>query len=543
MGTLLTAEHLVPALVILAYFGIMALIAFFGHRYLKNSAEDYFLGGRGTRALVLLFTMAATNFSAFTIFGVSGTAYRAGFSFYPLMAFGTGFMALTFYFLGRRIWELGKKKGYMTPPELVGEEMKSRSLRLLFLIVMVVFSLPYIAIQPIAGGYALESLLGIPYFWGATLISVIILFYTWFGGFRVVAWTDVAQGAIMLAVMILAVFGVASAHGGFEAANLAVFDQLPELFSRPGVGGAYVPLFWFSYMILWFFCDPLFPQLFQRFFAAKDKKAINKTFIFYPIVTAVFFLLPVMLGVLGHLDFQGLEGKEADKIFPLLMNFHFSPGVAAFMITAGLAALMSTMDSQLLTLSSMFTRDVYEPLTGKPVKNNRVGKAFTVVLALLGLTIAYFNPSSIVELTTETFTGLAVLFPVTVAVLYWKQTTVFASIASIVVGEVLVGLYHFGVLSSAPMLSVIPILVVSTLTLIVFSFFGKEVSRDLPKLSWKDAAWSLPFIALFALSMDFWNWNLTPTLWVGIPVWVWSSFGLCVLLSGAFYALVRFNKE
>lgn len=535
----LSSDKFLQALVIVGYFLVMGLIGVYGHKLLKKTAEDYFLGGRATKSLVLIFTMAATNFSAMTIYGFSGTAYRQGYSFFPIMAFGTGFMAITFYFIGRRVWELGKEKGYLTPPQLMGEEMKSPWLRRLVFLVMLVFSLPYIAIQPIAGGYTLEALLGIPYFLGATLVTGVILLYTLWGGFRAVAWTDVVQGVVMLGVMIFAIWGIAGAEGGFVAANTAVFERMPELFSRPGVGDIYTPALWFSYMILWFFCDPLFPQLFQRFFVAKEKKSLNRTMIWYPLITAGFFLLPIIIGVLGHLSIPGLEGKEADKIFPMLAELHFSPVVAAFIVTAGLAALMSTMDSQLLTLSSMFTKDVYEPLSGREVKNNRVGKVFSAVLAGLGLLIAYFNPSSILEITTETFSGLAVLFPALVAILYWKRTKASAAIASIITGEILVGLYHFQMLPTGGFLPVIPVLIVTTIVLVGGSLLGSSMVRPLPTIPKSTWAWALLFAGLFAASLDFWNWNQVPELFAGLPIWLWATLALNIITAGAFWALSK----
>jgi len=540
MPDLLSSDVLIPLLVMFGYFLALILIGIFGRKKLKQSQDDYFLGSRKLGGLVLLMTMAATNFSAFSIYGFSGAAYRLGYSFYPIMAFGTAFMAITFLFIGKRVWALGKENNYITPPELMGKEMKSPKLRALVLLVMVVFSLPYIAIQPIAGGYTLEALFGIPYFAGASIVTGFIILYTFLGGFRTVVWTDVFQGIMMLTLMAVAVFGVSQAHGGFIGAHESIFTQMPELFSRPGPGGVYAPAFWFSYMILWFFCDPLFPQLFQRFFSAGDKKALDKTTILYPIATGIFFLLPIMLGVLGHLSFPGLEGKESDSLFPMLVDMHFSPLVGTLIITAGLAALMSTMDSQLLTLSSMFTKDIYEPITKKKAGRG-VGRIFTVTLALLGLVIAYFNPSSILAITTETFTGLAVLFVPLMAILYWKRVTPAGAISSILVGESLVALYHFDFLSSGGFLSVIPILIATSLTLITVSWLDEPIKRSVPKFNKKALWWAIPLIAIFAASLDYWNWSKAPELWLGLPVWMWYFIALNGVLSLLFWRITKSN--
>ena len=344
---------------ILFYFLLILIVGLLSHRGSKKTAEDYFLGGRNLGPFLLFCTMAATNFSAFTIFGFSGAGYRTGYAFYPIMSFGTGFMALSFSFIGRRVYELGKEKGYMTPSELIGRHYQSRTLQLLVFLVMVIFTLPYIAIQPISAGYMLESLLGIPYFIGGTLVMAVIVLYVFLGGFRGVVWTDAVQGIMMVALMFLALLILAAPHGGLVQANLAAFQSHPELFSRPGTHNAFPVSIWFSYMLLWLLCDPMFPQLFQRFFVGKTFRSLQMTMLAYPAITGFLFLLPVTIGVIGHLSLPGLSGKETDKILPLLLARHADDWLGALILTAGLAALMSTLDSQLLTLSSMFTRDVF----------------------------------------------------------------------------------------------------------------------------------------------------------------------------------------
>ncbi len=113
-----------------------------------------------------------------------------------MMAFGTGFAALSFYYIGHKVWLLGKENNFITPPELIEFRLPNRSLKLLFLTVMVVFTLPYLALQPIGAGYLLENLTGgqIPDFFGATCLTLVIVIYVFIGGMRSVAFTDVLQG-------------------------------------------------------------------------------------------------------------------------------------------------------------------------------------------------------------------------------------------------------------------------------------------------------------------------------------------------------------
>ena len=433
---------LIKVSVLCAYFMIILVIGFIARTRWKSSPETYFLADRKLGPLILMGTMVATNFSAFTVFGASGAGYRDGYAFFPIMGFGTGFMALTFWIIGRKIRQVGREHALVTPPELVKKLYQSPFLSFLFAVVMIIFTIPYLALQPMAAGYALEALLGLPYFYGCLVVSGILLVYTLRGGLRAVAWTDLFHGLVMLLLLISSLVIIAQYHGGFVAANQKVLMSNPELFSRPGAMGKYSLGIWFSFMVLWFFCDPMFPQLFQRFFSAKDDRSIARIMIFYPLVCTVVFFMPIALGVLGRLSFPDLVGKQADRILPMVMTSISGDFMAALVIAAGLAALMSTMDSQLLTLSSIFTRDIF-PLFSKAKKETSIaGRIFVILLSLIGLALAYKPPATILQIATQTFTGLAVLFPTVIFGLYFKRVFALAAILSISCGEAaLIGFY------------------------------------------------------------------------------------------------------
>jgi SSS family solute:Na+ symporter len=546
--------------VVVGYFAVLVVIGFWAMRRARGTSEDYFLASRTTPPLVLFLTMAATNFSAFTVFGFAGAGWESGYAYYPIMAFGTGFMALTFVLIGRPAWRLGKQYGLVTPPELVYRLTGSPVIRLLFFLVMTVFTVPYLAMQPMAAGYALESLLGIPYFAGAALITAVMLLYTFRGGFRGVTRTDVFQGGMMIVLLVVAVAIIAERFGGLSSANRTVMSDFPELFARPGLGGIYTPGVWLGYMLLWFLCDPMFPQLFQRFYAAKSPRGLATTMSLYPLLTGFLFLLPVTIGVLGRLSFPTLpEGVAADRILPLMLAEHAPPVIEALVLTAALAALMSTLDSQLLTLSSMFARDICEPIRSRFERRKEprsslssssdlpawVGKVFVVALALVGLAIAYRPPATFRVLATQTFTGLAVLFPTVVGAIYWKRMNAAAAIASILVGEGLVAAYYLKLLPRLGTLPVVPILVVTTLVLVI----GSVALRAKPRYesTWEPRTlsrraiigWAIAFVALFAVGIDVWNWGDGRVLWLGFPWWVWMFAGLCVLTSAMFWVLGR----
>ena len=516
-------------LVLCAYFLLVLVIGFIARTRWKSTPDAYFLADRKFGTLILLGTMVATNFSAFTVFGTSGAGYRDGYAFFPIMGFGTGFMALTFWIIGRKIRQVGLEHGLVTPPELVKQLYQSPALSFIFALVMIIFTIPYLALQPMAAGYALEALLGLPYFWGCIVVTGIILIYTLRGGLRAVAWTDLFQGLIMFFLLLVSLIMVAWHHGGFVEANQKVLAANPELFSRPGGLGKYSIGIWFSFMVLWFFCDPMFPQLFQRFFSARNDRSISRTMLLYPLVCTVVFILPITVGVLGHLSYPDLVGKQADRILPMVLTLIAGDFMAALVMAAGLAALMSTMDSQLLTLSSIFTRDIAPGIVKSKSESSVTGRVFVIILSLAGLALAYKPPATILQIATQTFTGLAVLFPTVIFGLYFKRVYAAAAILSILCGEAALVAFYFKWISSPLFLPVIWVMAVTFSVYLVTHavLMSQESQLKITPPKWLSDPYFWLFAGVFVLAMDFWAWGKAePTFW-GFPLWV----GYFVVLS------------
>ncbi len=518
------------------YALIVLLIGYFARTHWRASPASYFLADRRLGAVILLATMTATNFSAFTVFGTSGAGYREGYSFFPIMGFGTGFMALSFWVIGRKAWRIGRDRGIITPPELVKSLYGSPLLGSLFAVVMIVFTVPYLALQPMAAGYALQELVGLPYFSGCVLVTSVIVLYTLHGGMRAVAWTDLFQGLLMLLMLVAVLVVISGQHGGFAAANQKAMALEPALFSRPGAGGRYTLGIWFSYMALWFLCDPMFPQLFQRFFAAGSERAISRMMLFYPLVCTAVFLPPIAVGVLGRLSFPDLAGKEADRILPLVVNSVSGDFMAALVTAAGLAALMSTMDSQLLTLGSIFNRDLL-PVLRKPRTATSVpGRLFVIGLSIAGLALAWRPPATIIEIATETFTGLAVLFPTVLFGLYWKRVHSASAVLSILAGEAALAAFHFKWITAGPFLPVVWVMLTAfgTYLLVHLLLRAREGNLSLRRPGWLTDRYFLMPAGIFALAMDFWAWGSVQPLILGVPVWM----AYFVLLSAAQMAVM-----
>ena len=142
---------------LIVYFIAIALITAYAKKKTSKEPEDYFLAKRSFGSFILFFTLAATNFSAFTFLGFAGKAYTDGLAQYGIMALGTSFMAIMFYVLGKKIWKIGKEKKYTTPAELIAGRYNSRALQILIMLIMTIFTIPYLAIQAIRAEYILNT--------------------------------------------------------------------------------------------------------------------------------------------------------------------------------------------------------------------------------------------------------------------------------------------------------------------------------------------------------------------------------------------------
>jgi len=280
----------------------------------------------------------------------------------------------------------------------------------------------------------------------------------------------------MILAMTVAVIFIAVNLGGFENANNLAYSASPNLFTRPGGGDYFLPQIWFSFMILWIFADPMFPQIFSRFYTAKDQKSLKSSMILYPIVVSFLFLFPVLIGVWAHgANLAVIPGQE-DKVLPMMVE-KFAPSfVYLFVMIGALAALMSTADSQLLSLSTMLTRDI--PLKKKRISEILFGKILIVVLSLFAIwfVISGYNPNEGImgTLVKTTFSGLAVLCPTAIAALYWRRATKYGCIASILIGEFSIFLFQFNILPTFGFLSAIWAIVISIVVLVLGSYITQE---------------------------------------------------------------------
>lgn len=411
-------------LVILSlYLGLVLGVGLFGHRLLQATGEDYFLASRSIGPFILLMTLFGTHMTAFSILGASGEAYHRGIGVFSLMASSSALVVpLVFYFVGVRLWQVGKQRGYVTQVEFFRERWDSPGFALLLFLLLVALLIPYLLIGVMGGGITFAEVTGgrVPRQLGSLIICVVVSIYVTAGGIRSTAWANTLQTLVFMSLGAITFVLIVRRLGGLDAA-LARVD--PSLLMH---GDRIPPLMLLSYMLI-----PLsvgmFPHIFMHWLSARRAAAFRLPIVAYPICIAVVWLPSVLLGVLGSATIPGLEGPAANSVLLRMISLH-APEVMAGLLGAGvLAAVMSSLDSQILSLSTLFTRDIVQHYglfdTTQEARSLRIGRLFVVLILALTYLLSLVANRSIFKLGVWSFTGYAALFPLVVAALFWRRST------------------------------------------------------------------------------------------------------------------------
>ena len=465
----MTVSYHIPLAIIGVYLLTFAVIgAYEAKGGISTDPSEYFLAGRGLGTVVLLFTILATVQSSWSFFGGPGFAYANGIG---TAAIGVSnlFIIVLAYFIGLRLWKVSKENDLITPVEFLHKRTDSRVAGFVFLVISVGLVIPYIALQPMAGGIIFDVLTNglISTDMGAIITIVIMTAYVLVAGMRGVAWTDTLQGIIMTVVLIAALIAfVWTSFGSFGNLESVILEN-PEQFSTPGPTGFWTPVEYFSWIFFMALGTTVFPQVLVRYMAADRAITLKRSVFMYGAIAAIFhFLLLPMLGALGSVAFPGLE--SADDLFVVLVTDVFGVVLSAIILGGALSAMISTADSQLLLLSQLLTRDGYKEYVNpdaSPQRETRVARLIILLLGGVAGVISLFQPKYILLLGELLFTGFAVTTIPLMAALYWRRVTSTGIIAALVGGEVTAALLLFGVLPS-PVHASLPSVAITVLLLV-----------------------------------------------------------------------------
>lgn len=441
----------VAILIIGGYLLLMLALGYQGWRVGTLDIDDWMAGGRGFGIVVLLFTFAASYHSAFAFLGIGGFIYVNGIGIFSVSTFYLGFTGLILWLMGSRIWLLGKKHGYITPSDLVGDFYESPLLGKFVSLMLIIFTFPYIAVQIIAAGIIFETATQgvISFELGAALFTAVGVIYVWLGGLRADAWTDVIQGIFMfIAMWIAGWYFVFTAYAGPQAFFTQITQNFAAYVSLPGPAGAITPAFYISFGVMTGIGVAMTPHIFLRYISARSARVLKWVAAFGTAYLVLFYVPVAFLGLGAVAAFPDLA--QPDAAIPRVL-FQFTPVWFASAVVAGAAAAaMSTADSQLHAVSVLIVRDWYQPFAGENVDEQTVTRVAQVTVPILGIIsyiIAVQDFQFIILLTALTFYGAGQMFPLLIGALYWSESSREGAFVGFALGIIVTAVIEFNIIT------------------------------------------------------------------------------------------------
>ncbi len=411
------------------YIGLMMGIGVYYYRRTRNMS-DYFLGNRKLGAWVTSLSAEASDMSGWMLMGVPGFAYLAGLNAgWIAVGIAIGTWA-NWHFIAARLRKYTElADNALTLPEFLQNRYGDHSglLRVVPAIFILIFFILYSSSGFVSAGRLFETVFGIPYQYAIFLGAGSVVFYTLVGGFLAVSRTDFIQGVMMFfAILVVPVCG-AMASGGFEATIAAVESidaSLLDPFSK--VDGTTIGFIEVVSLLAWGIGYFGQPHILVRFMAIRTSKEVSQATHIAMTWVVLSLAAAVAVGIVGRVYLQTpLEGTASETVFLVMTNELFPPIVAGLVLSAVLAAIMSTASSQLLVAASAFAQDFYRTIIHKDAEQTElvwISRASVLVIA-----------------SSYAWAGFGAAFgPAILMSLFWKRTTRNGIIAGIIVGGVTV---------------------------------------------------------------------------------------------------------
>jgi len=419
------------------YFIGMIAIGLYAWRKSTDDVSGYLLGGRRLSPSVAALSAGASDMSGWLLLGLPGAAYLSGVSA-AWIAIGlfTGAL-LNYIIVAPRLRVHTERTGdSITIPEYFERRLDDRShaLRIVCALVIILFFTLYTSSGMVAGGKLFETAFGADYALGLWITAGVVILYTLIGGFLAVSLTDFVQGIIMFVALIMVPIVAFAAMDGSVAQEVArVNPDALDLFAGTTALGIISSLAWG----LGYFGQPHIITRFMAVRSVRDVPMMRNIGMSWMAVSLVGALATGFIG-LAYATRNGIAVEDPETIFILLGQLLFHPLITGFLYAALLAAIMSTISSQLLVSSSSLTEDFYRVFLRRDASQRElvtVGRASVLAVALAAIALAYSPDNSILGLVADAWAGFGAAFgPLVILSLTWRRLTLAGALASVVVG-------------------------------------------------------------------------------------------------------------
>lgn len=469
---------MIAVVVIVCYLALLLGLGVFSSRFFRGTSADYFLASRGIGPFLLLMSLFGTTMTAFALVGSSGEAFKSGIGVYGKMASWSGIVhSACFFLIGIKLWSLGKRHGYVTQIQFFRDRFESDKIGLVLFPILVGLVVPYLLIGVISSGTVIQNVTAgafpetfhyeaarlngsVPYWLGAGVICLVVLFYVFFGGVRGTAWANAFQTIVFIVLGAVAFFAISGELGGPVEATKLVQEYNPaklkctataadranyeeklaayEADQQAAIIKPQEPKSIDDLAFLMYFLIPLsvgmFPHLFQHWLTARSAKSFRLSVIAHPLMIMIVWVPCVMIGVWATSAIA--HGKPVippnlgnpNAVLAIMVKKLTSPALGGFLTAGILAAIMSSLDSQFLCIGSIFTNDIVgHYITHEKLSDRHtvlIGRGFVVLIVAVTYFIAVkWKTTGVFPLAIWCFSGFASLFPLVFASLYWRRVT------------------------------------------------------------------------------------------------------------------------
>lgn len=419
------------ALYLLSLIGI----GWWGYRSRReDTLREFYLAGRGFGLLVLVLTLYATQYSGNTLLGFTGKSYRTGFSWTMSVHFMTA-IVVCYLIYAPRLYALARKRGFITPTDYLHDRFNSPAINVTATIIMVVALANFLLAQLMAMGRALEGFsAGTPrqaFIYGVIALALIMVIYESLGGMRAVAWTDAVQGIVLLLGFALVVVLVLQKYGSLDTTTTTILASENRVKALPPDAAKCRE--WLSYILLVGIGGALYPQAIQRIYSANSQRTLRRSFSLMAFMPYTAALVALIVGVTALANIPGLTGAEADKVLTVVLgeiqqDSRLGYCLVTVLFAAILAAVMSTADSALLSISSMVTKDLYWRYVDRNAREQfltKLGKIVSWVLVAILIIVAIrmydSGKNTLIKLLDRKFDWLVQLAPAFFIGIHWRR--------------------------------------------------------------------------------------------------------------------------
>ena len=472
--------------------------------------NDYFLEGRGLNSWVVAMSAQASDMSGWLLMGLPGAAYLAGLCNYWIAIGLTAGTALNWIFVAKRLRKFTYVAGdSITIPQYFQNRFKSTNptVRIVCAAFIFIFFLVYTCSAFVTGGKLFQVVFntGANYGKASIIISaVIIVTYTFFGGFNAVAWTDLIQGLLMIcAIVIIPIaiivkspdlsFGalkdilILSGDTKVDPNIITQNNGFMSMLSGQTASGIISSLAWgLGYFGM--------PHILVRFMAIKNSKMIKKSATIALTWVVISLFAAVLIGILGRYYLgnelitvqNGAIVNNSEMIFIELIKKLFPPVLIGVFLSAVLASIMSTADSQLLVTASAVANDFYSIILNKKASDKKlmwVSRIAVMIVSIIACILALMNNSSIMSIVSNAWAGFGAAFgPAIIFSLYWKRVTLKGTVAGIVAGGSTVIIWTYLLKWDGHLFSLVPGFAISCILTVIISLRDEKPSAEVEEL-------------------------------------------------------------